>query len=1159
MVRCQACTEQRGKILSCHASCILLIKKDKADGRRFKYFLREDGQMMCKEHKRSEYSRANSAQRVAFRERISDISDDIQKKKKEELANSKKEQDSNKKRASKEERSQTKIDAYITPQKRASSQKMSQLEQAVRADSIVDLQNELEKIANQEQQLDAINNINEPAKQVKEQYIIDVPNENSALQEKKDQPLNKIPKQNIKQFSPILFQPTPIQNFDTQSQRCMVNILKKPTLEEAVAIEKKFDIISQSQKKPSPDILDFNKSLTEMISNHSSQFQGRYTHQIAPNHHKKSDLQIKGLSSQNQSPGFAVPKFPPMVFAKQQIDGLSSALIQPVNPYPIKLNSHILDYNPSKLVPFLQPYNSVQQTTVFPQKSSEPTKKKREEKQKFKQEPKQDIQKSDKSSTRQQNNQGEVKSRSKSAIWQQVSRNNRAVGGKFNRSQIFGQNHFKKPRSGTKSLKGPVQRHMNISSREEQKLSNLTIDWDLFRTHFKIIDKADTDRLSYSLVPKKVNVQKDIAVKLKEQEQNMELAQNYQKLELEQWFQQAKKQSQDSLQDQTISCTVLLQNARLEKNILIQYKQRPIDSSIQFLCPNSQLKGSLLSSSSIFTQSLSSTMEGSLSSCLMNVVQVPSFPPMPFPQSPTKNQQLKVHEFYSIEREAQLTLKPQDFYVAQIIQFPPDAKRFISETLQKNEAITEALKLASDSQLKNSDQLTIAILSNSLYKNMLIDDIESEKCEILKQITRQKRQMEQDYNELIKEIGQKHGLILFNQKLGKFKGDSDSDSEGVIDLDLNLSDGEESLMFDESCILQSMKYKQRSSQRAKQMWASQAIVQTFMPSFQPTTQQQIILQYDQCESPYTCMCCYLSYYDNLNPIVYCDYCDSGVHQRCYGIEDLDEPFFCDKCQMRRKRQDIDTPQKTVIQTTPSGVQSKTQNLCCIICNKPEGFMKIDTTYTKGQQTFFHVFCIFTSTFAFFKNISTLKQIDFDLALGKDSLGSSLCKYCQKLEEDKDCVLETCITCKSAKFHSMCAWLEGCQFTLKRIPLSDTQENSVRFQKQFYKMTYDFATEVTCLNCLETHNLQVFEKCGELSKARMFKWTQVERNVAVLKERKRRELTIVKEEDSVKSESQKQKIEVKTKKSKKDKKKKKRKAKDANEHIMGTLSTGETSF
>lgn len=52
---------------------------------------------------------------------------------------------------------------------------------------------------------------------------------------------------------------------------------------------------------------------------------------------------------------------------------------------------------------------------------------------------------------------------------------------------------------------------------------------------------------------------------------------------------------------------------------------------------------------------------------------------------------------------------------------------------------------------------------------------------------------------------------------------------------------------------------------------------------------------DPNEAPYACHCCYLSDFDLANSIVYCDSCDGGAHQRCYGIEDMEEAFYCDLC------------------------------------------------------------------------------------------------------------------------------------------------------------------------------------------------------------------------------------------------------------------------
>jgi hypothetical protein len=42
-------------------------------------------------------------------------------------------------------------------------------------------------------------------------------------------------------------------------------------------------------------------------------------------------------------------------------------------------------------------------------------------------------------------------------------------------------------------------------------------------------------------------------------------------------------------------------------------------------------------------------------------------------------------------------------------------------------------------------------------------------------------------------------------------------------------------------------------------------------------------------------------------------------------------------------------------------------------------MKSDTTFKKNSTVYYHIFCIFTSSAAFFKNISLLRQLEFDLS------------------------------------------------------------------------------------------------------------------------------------------------------------------------------------
>jgi GMP synthase PP-ATPase subunit len=52
---------------------------------------------------------------------------------------------------------------------------------------------------------------------------------------------------------------------------------------------------------------------------------------------------------------------------------------------------------------------------------------------------------------------------------------------------------------------------------------------------------------------------------------------------------------------------------------------------------------------------------------------------------------------------------------------------------------------------------------------------------------------------------------------------------------------------------------------------------------------------DITEVKYCCQACFYSDLVESNPIVFCEGCDAGVHQRCYGISDLEASFYCQKC------------------------------------------------------------------------------------------------------------------------------------------------------------------------------------------------------------------------------------------------------------------------
>jgi len=135
-------------------------------------------------------------------------------------------------------------------------------------------------------------------------------------------------------------------------------------------------------------------------------------------------------------------------------------------------------------------------------------------------------------------------------------------------------------------------------------------------------------------------------------------------------------------------------------------------------------------------------------------------------------------------------------------------------------------------------------------------------------------------------ISKRGTYLFFNQKLPDHDNDDDDSEEEnsssayqkfFTDQEGYFSDINSNLMVDESHIFNSLRYKNRASYRAKQIWAWQELIQSFKHSFEPKSSLEEKLTFDETESPYTCQCCFLSYYHNTNPIVYCDYCDSGVH------------------------------------------------------------------------------------------------------------------------------------------------------------------------------------------------------------------------------------------------------------------------------------------
>ena len=116
--------------------------------------------------------------------------------------------------------------------------------------------------------------------------------------------------------------------------------------------------------------------------------------------------------------------------------------------------------------------------------------------------------------------------------------------------------------------------------------------------------------------------------------------------------------------------------------------------------------------------------------------------------------------------------------------------------------------------------------------------------------------------------------------------------------------------------------------------------------------------------------------------MYCDQCDTGCHQKCYGIdqellETEGKEFTCDMCIARtRKKTDI-------------------EKIFCEICNKNQGMMKLDFNDFNYTERWFHPFCVILDPNSKILNL-------------REMIGLSLQK------DQKDSIKEVCTLCKEEK-------------------------------------------------------------------------------------------------------------------------------------------------
>lgn len=224
----------------------------------------------------------------------------------------------------------------------------------------------------------------------------------------------------------------------------------------------------------------------------------------------------------------------------------------------------------------------------------------------------------------------------------------------------------------------------------------------------------------------------------------------------------------------------------------------------------------------------------------------------------------------------------------------------------------------------------------TLQYNQAVADVRDDYKELMRRVNRLVRDEQEARDDILEnKIGERGYQLLFHGR--NMAADLELESKAWCEV-------MEQRDADEANIVESLRWLSGVNERIKDLQNWQKNVRCLRTSF----------DFDQNESnkeeraeglEFFCSVCMMCDNDELNPIVYCDICDTGVHQKCYGLEpdilegrmqdkgkgeqlrteimqDEDEPgFTCDLCIARvRRRKDI-----TLFK--------------CIICGKNEGTLK----------------------------------------------------------------------------------------------------------------------------------------------------------------------------------------------------------------------------
>ena len=192
---------------------------------------------------------------------------------------------------------------------------------------------------------------------------------------------------------------------------------------------------------------------------------------------------------------------------------------------------------------------------------------------------------------------------------------------------------------------------------------------------------------------------------------------------------------------------------------------------------------------------------------------------------------------------------------------------------------------------------------------------------------------------------------------------------------------------------------------------------------------------DKAAEDIICMCCFDGSISDTNQILFCDGCNSAVHQTCYGVSEIpDGDFFCERCRGVQAAVD-DLPVSDKL--PPSAIKDMIK---CCLCPHHHGGLKATT-----DGRWVHVCCVLWSETAVIRDMAEMGPVDLSnvavqlpaedaafraipaaLQLGISSVPlepiKEACTFCgllgglvRRCGADAKCPIV---------FHPLCAWFHG---------------------------------------------------------------------------------------------------------------------------------------